>query len=104
LIKFNKELLHDLYSPPNIIRVIKLSRLSGAGRVAHTEMERNACKLLLGKLESKRPLPNSRCGWKVNIKTDLKYIGWEDVYWICLAQIRNKLRVLINRVMNFLVP
>jgi len=35
---------------------------------------------------------------------DLKYIGWEDVHWIGLAQIRNKLRVLINRVMNFLDP
>jgi hypothetical protein len=79
LIKFNKELLHDLYSPPNIIRVIKSRRLSGTGRAAHTEMERNACTFLVGKLESNRPLPNSRCGWKDNIKTDLKYIVWEDV-------------------------
>ena len=104
LIKFNKELLHDLHSPPNIIRVIKSSRLSGAGRVPHTEIERNACTFLLRKLENKRPLPNSRCGWKDYINTDLKYVGWEDVHWIGLAQIKNKLRVLIERVMNFLVP
>jgi hypothetical protein len=104
LIKFNRELLHDLYSPENIIRVIKSGRLSGAGRVTHTKMERNACKVLVRKLESKRLLPNSRCGWRDNIKTDLIYIGWKDVYWIGLARIRNKLRVLINRVKNFLVP
>jgi len=104
-IKLNKELLHNLYSPSNIIRgIIKSSRLNGAGRVAHTEMERNACRFLVGKLESKKPLPNSICRWKDNIKTFLKHMGWEDVYWIGLAQIRNKLRVLINRVMNFLVP
>lgn len=72
--------------------------------MAHPEMERNACMFLVGKLESKRPLPNSGCEWKDNMKTDLKYIGWGDVYWIGLAQIRNKLGVLINRVMNFLVP
>ena len=84
--------------------MIKSSRLSGAGRVAHTEMERNACKFLVGKLQSKRLLPNSRCEWKDNIKTDLIYIGWEEVYWIALAQTRNKLLVLVNRVMNFLFP
>jgi hypothetical protein len=100
LIKFNRE----LHSPANIIRVIKSGRLSGAGHVTHTEMERNACKVLVGKLESKRLLPISRCGRKDNIKTDLIYIGLKDVYWIGLAHIRNKLRVLINRVMNFLVP
>jgi len=44
----------------------------------------------VGKLESKRPLPSSRCGWKDNTNTDLKYIGWEDVHWIGLVQIRNK--------------
>jgi hypothetical protein len=72
--------------------------------VAHTEMERNVCTVLVGKLENDRPLENSRCGWRDNIETDLKCIGWEDVYWICLAQIKNKLRVLINWVMNILVP
>jgi hypothetical protein len=42
----------------------------------------------------------------IRIKTFLKYeyIRWDEVYWIGLAQIRNKLRVLINRVMNVLVP
>lgn len=74
MINFNKELFHDLYSPPHIILVIKSSRLSGAGRVAHIEMERNECTFLVGKLESKRPLPNSRCGGKDSIKMDLKYI------------------------------
>jgi hypothetical protein len=55
----------------------------------------------VAKLENKRPLPNCRCGWKDNINTDLKYAGWEDVHWIVLAQIRDKLRVHIKRAMKF---
>jgi hypothetical protein len=51
----NKE-LHDLYSSPNIIRIIKSRRMRWAGHVARMGEKRNAYRLLVGKPEEKRPL------------------------------------------------
>jgi hypothetical protein len=55
----NKE-LHDLYSSPSIIRIIKLKRLSWAGHVAQTGENRNVYRLLVGKPERKRTLGKPR--------------------------------------------
>jgi hypothetical protein len=33
---------------------------------------RSTYKILVGKSEEKRPLGRHRCGWKDNIKTDIK--------------------------------
>jgi hypothetical protein len=52
----NTEELHNLYSSPNIIRQIKSRRVRWAGRVVHMGGERNVYKVLMGKLEGKRPL------------------------------------------------
>jgi hypothetical protein len=35
---------------------------------------------------------------------DLGEVGWGDVDWIGLAQDRNRLRALVNSVLNLLVP
>jgi hypothetical protein len=43
-----------------------------AGHVAHTEVNRNAYRILLGKPEGKRPLERPRRRWKGDIKIDLK--------------------------------
>jgi hypothetical protein len=39
-----------------------------------------------------------------NIEMDLREIGWGDLDWIDLAQDRDKLRALVNTVMNLRVP
>jgi hypothetical protein len=39
-----------------------------------------------------------------NIKMNLRVIGWGDMYWIDLAQGRDKWRALVNTVMNLWVP
>jgi hypothetical protein len=54
------------------------------------EKKRNACRLLVGKPEGKKPLgrPRRRCVY--NIKLDLLEIGWRGVDWIGLAQDRDK--------------
>jgi hypothetical protein len=42
--------------------------------------------------------------WVGNIGMDLGEVGWGDVYWIGLAQDRNRWRALVNLVLNLPVP
>jgi hypothetical protein len=53
--KLRNDKLHDLYSSPNIVRVIK-SRMSWAGYVARMGEGRGAYRVLVGRPEGKRPL------------------------------------------------
>jgi len=54
--KLHNEELNDLYSSPNIIRVIKSRRMKSAEHVARVEEMRNAYTFLVGKPEGKRPV------------------------------------------------
>jgi hypothetical protein len=45
--------LRDLYSSPNIVRVIKLRRMGWAGHVARMGEEIGVCRVLVGKPEGK---------------------------------------------------
>jgi hypothetical protein len=83
--KLHNEELHDLYSAPSIIRVIKARRMRWAGHVARMGEVRGACNILVGKPEGRRPLGRPRRRWKDNIKVDLREIGFGDVDWIRLA-------------------
>jgi hypothetical protein len=65
---------------------------------------RNACRILLGKPEGKRPLERPRRRWVDNIKLDLREIEWDGVNWIDMAQDRDKWKVLVNTVLNLGVP
>jgi hypothetical protein len=66
--------------------------------------KRNACRILMGKPEGKRPLGRPRCRCVDNIKMDLREIGWDCVDWIKLAEDRDQWRALVNTVMNLQVP
>jgi hypothetical protein len=55
--KLHNEELHNLYSSPNIIRMI---RMRWAGYVARMGETRNAYRILVGKPEGKRPLGRQR--------------------------------------------
>jgi len=61
--RLRNEELNDLYSSPNIVRVIKSRRMRWAGHVAHVGEERGAYRVLVGKLEGKRPLGRPRHRW-----------------------------------------
>jgi len=50
----------DLYSSPNIVRVIKSRRMRWAGHVARMGEERGVYRVLVGKPEGKRPLGRPR--------------------------------------------
>jgi hypothetical protein len=69
--KLHNEALRDLYSSPSIIKIIKLRRMKWAWHVARMGLKRNACRLLVGKPEGKRPLGRPRHRWVDNIKMDL---------------------------------
>jgi hypothetical protein len=58
----------------------------------------------MGNLEGKRPLGRPRRRWVANIRVDFGEVGWGDVYWIGLAQDRNRQRALVNSVLNLRVP
>jgi hypothetical protein len=99
----NKE-LHNLYSSPSIIRIIKWRRMRWAGHVARMGEKRNMYRLLVGKSEGKRPLGRPRRRWIDNIKMDVLEIGVNVVDWIGLAQDRYNSRTLVKAVMNFRFP
>ena len=54
--RMHNEELNDLYSSPNIVRVIKSRRMRWAGHVACMGEERRVNRVLVGKPEGKRPL------------------------------------------------
>jgi hypothetical protein len=83
------EELHNLYSSPSIIRMIKPRRIRWAGHVALMRKKRIAYKILVGNPEGKRPLGRPRRRWENNIKIDVREIGWDGMDWIDLAQDRD---------------
>jgi hypothetical protein len=68
--KLHNEELNDLYSLPNIVRVVK-SRMRWAWHVARMGEERGVHRLLVGKPNGKMPLGRPRRRWEDNIKMDL---------------------------------
>jgi hypothetical protein len=65
--KLHNEELHNLYSSPNVIRMIKSRRMRWVGHVARNGEKMNAYRILVGKPEGKRPLGRPRRRWKDNI-------------------------------------
>jgi hypothetical protein len=61
--KRHNEELHNLYSSPNISRIIKSRRMRRAGHVARMGEKRNVYRILMGKPKGKRPLGRPRRRW-----------------------------------------
>jgi hypothetical protein len=73
--RLHNEELNDLYSSPNIIRVIKSRRMRWAGHVARMGEKRGAYRILMGRPEGRRPFGKPRLRWEDNIKMDLQEVG-----------------------------
>jgi len=101
--RLHNDELNDLYSSPNIVRVIKWGRMRWAGHVARMGEERGCIWSWWGNW------------WERDHWGDLGIDGWIilgwisrrwDVFmdWIELAQDRDRWRTLVSAVMNLRVP
>ena len=102
--RLHNEELNDLYSSPNIVRVIKSRRMRWAGHVARMSEERGLYRVLVAKPEGKRPLGRPRRRWVDNIRMDLQEVGCGYMDWIGLTQDRYRWRTLVSAVMNLRFP
>jgi hypothetical protein len=69
-----------------------------AGHVARVGAGRGVYRVLVGKLEGKRPLGRPRHRREDNIRMDLQEVGCGCEGWIGLAQDRDKWRALVSAV------
>jgi hypothetical protein len=77
--KLHNEELHNFYSSPSIIRMIKSRIMRWAGHVSRMGAKRNAYRILVENPEGKRLLARPRRRWVNNIKLDLREIGWDGM-------------------------
>ena len=102
--KLHNEELSDLYFLPNIVRVVKSRGMIWAAHGACMGERRGVHRVLVGKLEGKRPLGRPRRRWEDNIKMDLQEVGGGCGDWMEFAQDMERWRALLSTVMNFRVP
>ena len=67
----------DLYSLPNIVRVVKSRRMRWAGHVARMEEGRGVHRVLVGKPEGKRPLGDLDVDGRIILRW--MFGKWEEV-------------------------
>jgi hypothetical protein len=107
--KLQSEELHNLYSSPDVARMMTSKRIRWVGQVKR--MARIIIyiyiyiyMILVGNTEGKTPLGRPRRRWSGNIKTVLREIGWGCLDLINLALDMDQWRAVVNTVMNLKVP
>jgi len=66
------------------------------GHVVRIGESRDVYRILVGKLEGKRPLGRPRSRWEDNIKMDIQEVGCGGMDWIDMFQDRYRWRILVN--------
>jgi len=82
--RFHNEELNNLYSSPNIVRVIKSRRMRWARHVERMGEERGVYRVKVGKPEGKRPLGNLGVdGWIILGRISRRWdVGiWTGLGW-----------------------
>ena len=92
-----------MYRSPNILGVIKSTRLRWAGHVARRGEGRSAFKMLTGKPTGMRPLKRSRRIWEDNIRMYFKEIDINTRNRVYMAQDKDYWRALVNSALNLRV-
>ena len=75
--KLHNEELRDLYSLPNIVRLVRSRRMRLTGYVARMVEGRGVHRVLVGKPEGKRPLGRPRRRWEMIFRWIFR--KWEGV-------------------------
>ena len=102
--RLHNEELQSLYHSPNIVRVIKSTRLGCPGHVVRMGEGRSILKILTSKPTGNRTLGRPRHRWEDNIRIVLKEMGINTRNWVDLAQDRDYWRVLLNVALELQVP
>ena len=102
--RLHNEDVNNLYSSPNILRVIKSRRMRWAEHVARMGEEKSVYRILVEKPGGKRSLGIPRRRWVNSIRMDLQEVGCGYMDWIELAQDRDRWRTIVSAVMNIRVP
>jgi len=101
--RFHNTELNDLYSSPNIVRVIKYTRMRWAGHVARMGEERGCIGSWWTNRRERDHWGNLGVdGWIILGWISRRWDGYMD--WIGLAQDRDRWRTLVSAVMNLRVP
>ena len=66
--------------------------------------ERGVYRVLVGKLEGRRPLGRPMRRWADNIRIDLQEVGCGYMDWTGLAQDIDRWQTLVSAVMSLWVP
>ena len=101
--KLHNEELSDLYSLPNIVRVVKSRRMRWAGHVARMG-EEGCIGFWWGNLRERDHWGDPDVDGRIMLRWIFR--KWEGGYedWMELAQDRDRWRALVSTVMNLRVP
>jgi len=102
--KLHNDELNDLYSSPNIVRVIKSRRMRWAGHVAPMGERRGIYRVLVGKLRERDHLEDPSLDGRIDNMMDLQQMRCEGMDWIEVAKDRDRWRALVKAIMNLRVP
>jgi len=81
--KLHNEELNSLYSSPHVFQVTKSRKMKWVGHVACTWESRGVYRVLVGKLEGKRPFGRPKRRLENNIRMDLQEVSGGVMDWIC---------------------
>ena len=102
--KLRNEELNDLYSLPNIVRVVKSRRMRWAGHVACMGEDRGVHRVLVRKSEGKRHWGDQDVDGRIILIWIFRKLEGGRGDWMELAQDRDGWRSLVGTVRNFRVP